>query len=361
LYSEGGIPRLYQGLSFAIIQGPLSRFGDTAANALVITLIDAYDVNGVLPIVVRTGLGSVVAGLWRVLLMPIDTAKTCLQVNGKNGLNELLKRINNEGFLILFNGGVAASIATIVGHFPWFLMFNYLSENLPSPQKTIENIENFNIYLENLKNSADASILNIDFSDSNNNDIVIKVDHFQNSNPEVLSFLTNKVSININNNINNNNNMDFLKENINKYNTLLNYQFLAFSTNIITIIDLKDILTKVDLKILELLRSAFIGLCSSSVSDVCSNSFRVLKTAKQTNMGSTININNSGDEKNGANEKILQKNLFMQEYILIGKTIIKEEGIYGLFGRGLESRLLSNALQGMMFSVLFKYFTSLQN
>jgi len=32
LYAEGGIPRLYQGLPFALIQGPLTRFGDTAAN-----------------------------------------------------------------------------------------------------------------------------------------------------------------------------------------------------------------------------------------------------------------------------------------------------------------------------------------
>ncbi len=34
LYKEGGVPRLYQGLPFALVQGPLSRFGDTAANAL---------------------------------------------------------------------------------------------------------------------------------------------------------------------------------------------------------------------------------------------------------------------------------------------------------------------------------------
>jgi hypothetical protein len=31
-----------------------------------------------------------------------------------------------------------------------------------------------------------------------------------------------------------------------------------------------------------LLRAAFIGWCSSFVSDVCSNSIRVVKTAKQT-------------------------------------------------------------------------------
>ena len=30
LYKEGGIPRFYRGVSFAIIQNPLSRFGDTA-------------------------------------------------------------------------------------------------------------------------------------------------------------------------------------------------------------------------------------------------------------------------------------------------------------------------------------------
>ena len=32
LYADGGIPRFYRGLIPALIQGPLSRFGDTAAN-----------------------------------------------------------------------------------------------------------------------------------------------------------------------------------------------------------------------------------------------------------------------------------------------------------------------------------------
>lgn len=32
LYKEGGIPRFYRGLLPALVQGPLSRFGDTAAN-----------------------------------------------------------------------------------------------------------------------------------------------------------------------------------------------------------------------------------------------------------------------------------------------------------------------------------------
>ena len=44
------------------LQGPLSRFGDTAANAGVLALLHNYD----LPIAVKTGTASVTAGLWRI-------------------------------------------------------------------------------------------------------------------------------------------------------------------------------------------------------------------------------------------------------------------------------------------------------
>jgi len=43
LWAEGGVPRFYQGLPFALVQGPASRFGDTAANAFVLALL--ADVN----------------------------------------------------------------------------------------------------------------------------------------------------------------------------------------------------------------------------------------------------------------------------------------------------------------------------
>merc|ERR1719155_161447 len=36
LYAEGGVGRLHQGLPFALLQTPLSRFGDTAANSGVL-------------------------------------------------------------------------------------------------------------------------------------------------------------------------------------------------------------------------------------------------------------------------------------------------------------------------------------
>jgi len=37
LYAEGGVRRFYRGVGPALIQGPLSRFGDTASNAGMLT------------------------------------------------------------------------------------------------------------------------------------------------------------------------------------------------------------------------------------------------------------------------------------------------------------------------------------
>jgi hypothetical protein len=58
LYAQGGIPRLYQGLPFALVQGPLSRFGDTASNILILSLIEAMDTSNTIPLFLRTGLGE---------------------------------------------------------------------------------------------------------------------------------------------------------------------------------------------------------------------------------------------------------------------------------------------------------------
>jgi hypothetical protein len=84
----------------------------------------------------------VTAGLWRILLMPIDTAKTCLQVDGGAGFQTLKDRVLSPqgGVSVLFNGAVAASAATFVGHFPWFLVFNYLSSNLETPEEFLRQL-----------------------------------------------------------------------------------------------------------------------------------------------------------------------------------------------------------------------------
>jgi hypothetical protein len=78
LYAEGGIPRFYRGLAPALVQGPLSRFGDTAANTGVLAALDAFELTENLPVAVKTIAASVGAGLFRILLMPIDTFKTTM-------------------------------------------------------------------------------------------------------------------------------------------------------------------------------------------------------------------------------------------------------------------------------------------
>ncbi len=79
LWEEGGIGRLYQGLPFALIQGPLTRFGDTAANVGILALLESAPETQALPLPIKTAIGSISAGTWRILLMPIDSSKTAMQ------------------------------------------------------------------------------------------------------------------------------------------------------------------------------------------------------------------------------------------------------------------------------------------
>ena len=238
LYKEGGISRLYQGLPFALLQGPLSRFGDTAANTLIVTVIDLTSTQ--MPRYISTLGASALAGGWRILLMPIDTIKTSMQVNGENGISIIQERIKEKGISTLYAGAVATLAATVVGHYPWFLTYNTLSDILPTA-----------------------------------NDIITHT----------------------------NDNNDLL------------YNQLAM----------------LDPRLITLLRSAFIGLVAGSISDICSNSLRVLKTTRQTDIELT-------------------------SYIDSAKNIISKEGFTGLFGRGLQTRLLANSIQSILFSVLFKFF-----
>lgn len=215
LYSQGGIPRFYQGLAPALIQGPLSRFGDTAANTGVLAALEDVD----LPPAVKTLAASVGAGLFRILLMPIDACKTIMQVEGANGFNALVSKVRIGGPTVLFHGALAASLATFVGHYPWFATYNSLDGVLPK----------------------------------------------------------------------------------------FGY----------------DELPK------RLLRSAFMGWSASFISDCCSNSIRVVKTSKQS---STVPVT----------------------YAEIIKNIVAKEGVQGLFLRGLGTKLITNGIQGILFSVLWR-------
>mmetsp|Transcript_42614 Transcript_42614/g.65473 ORF Transcript_42614/g.65473 Transcript_42614/m.65473 type:complete len:177 (+) Transcript_42614:1-531(+) len=79
----------------------------------------------------------------------------------------------------------------------------------------------------------------------------------------------------------------------------------------------------------KLLRNALMGFTSSAVSDTCSNSIRVIKTTKQTHKDPIT-------------------------YPQAVKMVVETDGIIGLFGRGLGTRIIANGIQGLMFSVLWR-------
>eukprot|EP00967_Tisochrysis_lutea_P093001 scaffold134292_cov35-Tisochrysis_lutea.AAC.2 len=78
-----------------------------------------------------------------------------------------------------------------------------------------------------------------------------------------------------------------------------------------------------------ILRSAFLGCCATAVSDTCSNSIRVIKTTKQTS-ATTLT------------------------YVDALQLVVSTDGWTGLLFRGLGTRLLANALQSALFSVVWK-------
>ena len=231
LWAEGGIARLYQGLGFALVQGPATRFFDTASNVGILALLESFPETASLPLPLKTAVGSVTAGLGRIILLPIDTSKTAMQVEGAEGLERLWTKVSEVGPGPLYQGALASAAATAAGHFPWFLTYNALNTNLPS-------------------------------------------------------------------------------------------------------VPSDDLL-------LSLARNAFIGLSASCVSDCVSNSLRVLKTTKQT----------AGLSKEGES-----KELSYGEALAL---ILEEDGVVGLLSRGLQTRLLTNMIQGAVFSVLWKYFQTL--
>eukprot|EP00557_Chaetoceros_sp_GSL56_P006806 CAMPEP_0176494486 /NCGR_PEP_ID=MMETSP0200_2-20121128/10129_1 /TAXON_ID=947934 /ORGANISM="Chaetoceros sp., Strain GSL56" /LENGTH=437 /DNA_ID=CAMNT_0017892261 /DNA_START=14 /DNA_END=1325 /DNA_ORIENTATION=+ len=231
LYTEGGVGRLYQGLPFALVQGPLTRFGDTAANVGILALLNSIPEMEALPLPVKTACGSICAGLWRIVLMPVDTSKTVMQVEGSKGLEELFRNVGENGVGPLYRGALASAAATAVGHFPWFLTYNFLNDALP-PTLFVDIVGG---------GGADVSGGGME-----------------------------------------------------------------------------------NLVLVKLVRSAVLGFSASCVSDVCSNSLRVVKTTKQT-----AGLNEKGQE-------ISYKDTL--------DMILEKDGWTGLFGRGLSTRLLTNAI-----------------
>jgi hypothetical protein len=94
---------------------------------------------------------------------------------------------------------------------------------------------------------------------------------------------------------------------------------------------LSEKIPKQDTQLGELGRRAILGFCSSAVSDTCSNSIRVVKVYKQSYP-----------------EQLT--------YVQVVRKVIQESGVTGLMFRGLETKILANGLQGILFSILWKHF-----
>mmetsp|Transcript_700 Transcript_700/g.1529 ORF Transcript_700/g.1529 Transcript_700/m.1529 type:complete len:291 (-) Transcript_700:300-1172(-) len=138
LYADGGIPRFYRGVLPALIQGPMSRFGDTAANTGMLTLMNSMDATKDLNVGYKTVTASAAAALFRIFLMPVDTVKTTMQVTGK--FSNVVSKVKVEGIPALYHGSLAAASATFVGHYPWFFTYNLLSEKIPKQDDPLKEL-----------------------------------------------------------------------------------------------------------------------------------------------------------------------------------------------------------------------------
>ena len=118
--------RLYRGVVPTLAIGPLFRFGDVAANMLATNLAKNNQAVRDLPIYLQTSVGSVLAGLWRLAFIPLDTWKTSKQVHGKDGLQLLLQKSRTYGKSAFYQGGLAEVLSTTGSHYSWFVVHNYL-------------------------------------------------------------------------------------------------------------------------------------------------------------------------------------------------------------------------------------------
>merc|ERR1719263_483097 len=107
LWAEGGVPRFYRGLAPALVQAPVSRFGDTAANDGALAALEHTS----LPMAAKSMAASASAASFRVVLMPVDAWKTTKQVEGKEGLKKLVEKSKKHP-TALWQGAFGAMSAT---------------------------------------------------------------------------------------------------------------------------------------------------------------------------------------------------------------------------------------------------------
>lgn len=119
LHKQGGIPRFYRGLWFALIQAPLARFVSTASNDGVEAFMAGFYATRNWGPAKTTVVASFVVGMWRIVLMPIDTCKTVLQVDSVEGFRSLMRRVKAGKIGVLYQGSLAMAVSGAVAHWPW--------------------------------------------------------------------------------------------------------------------------------------------------------------------------------------------------------------------------------------------------
>eukprot|EP00979_Chaetoceros_neogracilis_P006436 scaffold1308_cov246-Chaetoceros_neogracile.AAC.14 len=116
LYSEGGIPRFYRGMSFALVQAPLARFVATAANDGVETLLANLKLTENWGPGRSTIIASIIVGLWRM-------------VDSVEGFRNLMRKVKAGKIYVLYQGAFANAASAIAAHYPWFYIYRVLSRS----------------------------------------------------------------------------------------------------------------------------------------------------------------------------------------------------------------------------------------
>jgi len=248
LYSVGGLRRFYSGLAPAMLLGPLSRFGDTGSNAVVMSLLDSQPFTRDIPIIAKTMAGSFVAASWRVVVVPLDLVKTTRQVHGyARASADLEARIAVHGFKALWQGSSAAFLSTFSGHLPWYSTFNALDRHLPAVPAAANH------------HTGEASAASASAAAGGG--------------------VSGNVPLGV------------------------------------------------PLGVQRILRHGFMGFTASMVTDCCTNSLRVVKAIRQSEGLS---------------------------YAEAARLVVREDGVAGLLGRGLKTRMLTNGAQGLVFTAVWK-------
>ena len=129
LFNEGGVPRFYRGILFALVQAPMARFVATFANDGCEALLASLPMTKHWGPVRGTMISSIVVGLWRVLLMPIDTCKTILQVDSRDGFKKLMHKVRAGKISLLYQGAFALIASSMMSYYPWFYSYRVLSKS----------------------------------------------------------------------------------------------------------------------------------------------------------------------------------------------------------------------------------------